>query len=176
MSYGTQVGGGTGGRTGKVRMSLNSMAISGMCPTPTASTGGPCKNLKPGGQVTLQTAVAMWPTPRAQDAKHMAATPKELMRETRHDLLHVRVAREDALMSMWPTPQAHDAQKGYAQRMDRASTKAGCRNLNDQVLVAERQASGHLNPDWVSLMMGFPPHWTKLTTRGKTDGKPEHQE
>ena len=49
-----------------------------------------------------------WPTPRAQDSKHGAATEWEL--NTDHagtrDSLRVQVVKQ-----MWPTPQAFDAQR-----------------------------------------------------------------
>lgn len=39
------------------------------------------------------------------------------------------------LSKTWPTPQAHDAAKGNANRVGRFGTKAGGRNLNDEVML-----------------------------------------
>jgi len=46
-----------------------------------------------------ETAYGLWPTARAQDAKHAAATAYELSRNPSLDLLHVKATR-----SLWPTP------------------------------------------------------------------------
>jgi site-specific DNA-cytosine methylase len=35
----------------------------------------------------------------------------------------------------WPTPQAHDVHQGKAERVDRFGTKAGARNLTDDVML-----------------------------------------
>lgn len=73
-SYGSNRGG-AAGRTGKVRLSLQSMARTGL-----------------------------WPTPRAQDGKHGRASDYELARDVNKDLLHVRIARHGdrgPLNPMW---------------------------------------------------------------------------
>jgi hypothetical protein len=71
-SYGNNQGG-AAGRTGKVRPSLQSMALHGLWPTPRASDGaknirtlaGARKEMARGHGVDLASAVQLWPTPTA---------------------------------------------------------------------------------------------------------------
>ena len=56
-------------------------------------------SMRPIGEIDC----GLWPTARAQDAKHAAATAYELSRNPSLDLLHVKVTR-----SLWPTPTAVD--------------------------------------------------------------------
>lgn len=51
--------------------------------------------------INLQDAVRLWPTPKAQDAKHGAATEWELQNNRENHHLHVAVAK-----LMFPTPRA----------------------------------------------------------------------
>jgi hypothetical protein len=50
-----------------------------------------------------EIACGLWPTARAQDAKHGAATEYELNRKPSLDLRHVSATR-----AMWPTPRANE--------------------------------------------------------------------
>jgi len=60
------------------------MAKHDMWPTPKASAAGPdfAKMTRSGTGISLQTAVAMWPTPTAQDAKNNGA-PSQMERNTK---------------------------------------------------------------------------------------------
>lgn len=68
QSYGTNQGG-SAGRTGPLRPSLQTMALRNLWPTPLAtdgSKGGP--NQRGGkGDLRLASAVHLWPTPAARD-------------------------------------------------------------------------------------------------------------
>jgi hypothetical protein len=75
-------------------------------------------------QVTLNRAVRLFPTPRAQDAKHGEATDNELAREKGMDLLHVRLKREGP----WPTPMASSnrtSQKAQTGRPTAGPSRGG---------------------------------------------------
>ena len=122
------------------------------------------------------TASSSWPTPKAQDAKHAAATDWELARDPSLDLLHVAVTRslwptpkgsaanygrprendrgdlQAAVLSHWPTPQARDHRTGEAHRVGDPARHGGW-NLNDWI-------GGQLNPRWVEWLMGYPDGWT----------------
>lgn len=160
------------------------VARQAMWPTPTVSVeGGPCHNLKPGGQVTLQTAVAMWPTPTTLSGGNSVPQGSQWVGKTTAYTPSGRktsVSLESAVRQ-WPTPQAHDAQKGNPARVGRYGTRHGGRNLNDEVamwptpLATEDMSSsgpnaasgtiqsGLLNPMWVeSYLMGYPIGWTAL--------------
>lgn len=153
-------------------------------PTPSAtaygsSGNGSGNNTTSRGRPSLETmaARAMWPTPRAQDAKHSTPTDYELNRDAAKDLLHVRVAR------VWPTPRATDGSHG-----GRVTPRKGREGGNLIEAVSARtiwptptardagrgagwdepgrplseRVGGALNPTWVEWLMGFPPGWTDL--------------
>jgi len=134
---------------------------SGLWRTPTATEYFPPlkniseidpKKMEKRGKHSLATQVnhpQMWPTPRAQDAKHGAATEWEL--NTDHagtrDSLRVQVEHR----KHWPTPTAQDAKNnGGPSQMHRNS------------LPLNAEAGGSLNPAWVEWLMGYPTGWTDL--------------
>lgn len=72
----------------------------------------------------------LWPTARAQDAKHATATDWELNRSPSLDLLHVAATR-----ALWPTPTSRDHFPPHTPEYI-AAKKAqghGMSNLNDTV-------------------------------------------
>jgi hypothetical protein len=187
------------------------MASKGYWPTPRVPNGGqglPADAVltsktaayTPDGKkltVSLPAAVKMWPTPRAQDSKHAAATPYELSRAPVVDLLHVRVARAQ----MWPTPRATDGTRGEAglwelqrkPKQDRLNVRVAREQIwptptatdatkggpnqryssGGTALTASVCKTGQvLNPAWVELLMGFPLGWTRIP--GEKDGKTAH--
>jgi len=131
----------------------------------------------------------LWPTPRAQEAKHGAATQWEL--NTDHagtrDSLRVQVVKR-----MWPTPIANDAQKrgnfdpirsyGLAGAVKlwptpNASDNRDRGNMSDPAIqrriekgkqiglsmaVKDGTQAGSLNPTWVEWLMNWPMGWTSL--------------
>jgi DNA (cytosine-5)-methyltransferase 1 len=97
----------------------------------------------------LADAVALWPTPRSQDAKHGSCTDYELSRDKGKDLLHVAVER----MRTWPTPVASMTKENQNPRTP------GTKGSQTTLAI---EAGGSLNPTWVEWLMGWPLGWTDL--------------
>jgi len=100
-----------------------------------------------------------WPTPRAQDSKHGAATEWELT--TDHagtkDSLRVHVAKR----GMWPTPRANNAMAEDVSTIRERGVDKG--RLEERVAQHEEaKGGGQLNPNWVEWLMGWPIGWTDL--------------
>lgn len=141
-SYGSNQGG-TAGRTGPVRPSLETMARQGMWPTPTVSesTGAGQAPQKQGG-MNLRTAVELFPTPtnsmitlaEMNQARFAGNGGKRPPYETAKD---------------WATPTTRDHRSGKASE---ATTARNSRPLSEQV-------GGSLNPTWVCWLMGWPLNW-----------------
>ena len=105
--------------------------------------------------LTSGTESGSWPTPRAQDSKHGAATEWEL--NTDHagtkDSLRVQVVKR-----LWPTPTAGNHKSGG--RMDEwggSGARASIAHL------PKEERCGKLNPSWVEWLMGWPIGWTDLS-------------
>jgi hypothetical protein len=92
---------------------------SGLLPTPRATDGDKGSRTKTGAEKEyargknkdLGMFVAMWPTPRAQEAKHGKPTDWEMQTDhegTKHSL-RVQVAKRD---KNWPTPTANEDAAG----------------------------------------------------------------
>jgi len=103
----------------------------------------------------------LWPTPRAQEAKHGAPTAWEMTTDhagTR-DSLRVQVNKRE----FWPTPNASDnrdrgcMEDTSVQRRLRIGKQVGL-----STVVKETRQSGTLNPTWVEWLMGFPLGHTDL--------------
>lgn len=89
----------------------------GMWPTPKGSPSGPdyARAGRDGsGGDDLATAVARetFPTPKAQDAKHGAATEWELRQNGKPQQLHVEIAKRET----FPTPRVEDGECAGAHR------------------------------------------------------------
>ena len=149
---------------------LTSGTGSGLLPTPRATDGdkgtrtlkGSRKEWERGKNKDLAMVAKMWPTPRAQDSKHGAATEWEL--NTDHagtkDSLRVQVVKR-----LWPTPAARDY-KGSNSREHCAVNGTGRKHM-DQLANAvaypdlhlgteqQEQTGGQLNPDWVEWLQGW---------------------
>lgn len=171
-----------------------------MWPTPTTPSGGasvvadaqwtgPTTAYTADGtklHVTLSKAVQRWPTPRATDSAHAAATAWELARHPNKDLLHARVARAE----MWPTPNTgaggQNAPEGsrWVGRTT-AYTPAGRKTAaglpaavkHGSILTATAVTEGNPSPTgrrlsaaWVTLLMGLPAGWTCIP--GERGGRP----
>jgi hypothetical protein len=98
-----------------------------------------------------------WPTPDCQNHRDGSKlrTPNPGRKQgTRHGMsLHHAVAR-------WPSPRASDGDKGI--RTPEGAQRELERGRNIDLCVAV--GGGHLNPDWVEWLMGFPPRWTAIDT------------
>ena len=103
------------------------------------------------GEVVRET---MWPTPVTTDAK----SSRRATAKTEEWESHEGVTLLDAVM-MWPTPTAtpygtrnngnpHDHRSEYATK--------GAPSLET---IAAKEG-GHLNPEWVEALMGFPIGWS----------------
>lgn len=140
-------------------------------PTPTAS-----EHTGPGhaaqGEVNLRTAVAMWPTPKANDAEKRgnfdATNPRNGL---------------PAAVKLCPTPLATDGSKGgpnqkggkgdlrlasaVHQFPTPTATNTKAHHMRGADNGKEREArsygaTGQLNPTWVEKLMGWPEDWTSL--------------
>ena len=65
---------------------------------------------------------------------------------------------------LWPTPTAHNAKE----------TNAPSETLRNEATLASR-VGGHLNPDWVELLMGWPKGWSSLQPIDRSEFNDWHQ-
>ena len=88
----------------------------------------------------------LWPTPRAMTIsnKMERLTPEGRMSADGKQRFGLNL--QDAV-KMWPTPQHQDHKPGPNQHQDSLGRRA-------------RRAGGHLNPQWVEWLMGYPIGWT----------------
>ncbi len=151
-----------------------------MWPTPKAALRGDCPAERRRRSPDLESAVKMYNTPTAQDAKNSTLPESQI---TRDSLVG------DVMRGMFATPQARDFRTGQASRWEDKEHRS--RNLNDQIAmfptsttdsanerkkeynqggtpltayVHQEGNSGQLNPDWVEWLMGFPIGWTAIGT------------
>lgn len=143
----------------------------GLWPTPTASEHTGPGHAAQGG-LNLRTAVAMWPTPKANDAEKRgnfdATNPRNGL---------------PAAVRLWPTPLATDGSKGgpnqkggkgdlrlasaVHQFPTPTATNTKAHHMRGADNGKEREArsygaTGQLNPTWVEWLMGWPLGWTDL--------------
>lgn len=107
---------------------------------------------KKGSQISLSTAVRLWPTPSASDCGRTAINPILTSNGTirhRNKKGGQSYARLDAVAAMFPTPTARCSQSPCEHG-------EGGQDLATSV-------GGQLNPAWVEWLMGFPPGWTDLS-------------
>jgi len=143
-----------------------------------------------------------WPTPNTMDSLPARSNIRKINnsrdgRKNRQVLSNLREAVVDPLYNqLWPTPVAHGDRAvnykqggtslGYAARMwptpTASENKAGTNpNGKMQKMLGNHPevrntGQGTLNPEWVSLLMGYPKGWTCLDD-GQTDpGKTESLE
>jgi hypothetical protein len=171
QTYGTNQGG-SAGRVGPVRPSLEAAARD--WPTPTASDNGSPTRFSDGEKLS---GAACWPTPKAQDGDGRGAQAKH-GKGRRSNLIDAEAAERS-----WPTPTSADAIRGpFATEEMRTKDGRGAQ-LPDAVnwptptgsdstggqrppekVPANRQGAqglkeitkGLLNPRWVEALMGWP--------------------
>lgn len=154
---------------------LRSEKESGFWPTPRSSDGNGAAIHGDGG-LDLRTAAGMWPTSRANK---QSGRDREDFSPSLHNAVRMwptvrasdgekggpnqRGNKGDAMLPAaihsWETPTARDYRTGDKPEHRRARnvTQKHTPMLNDQA------APGlQLNPDWVELLMGWPPGWTHL--------------
>jgi hypothetical protein len=135
----------------------------------------------------LQTAVALWPTPRSCSAMAATITPETAHAANRFPNLETVVGRR-----IWPTPTKSDGMGGPGTSENRmggenlrtavkmwptpqASDNRDRGNLGMPAILRRQEkgkqiglgqsvsdTSGALNPDWVEWLMGWPIGWTDL--------------
>jgi len=196
-SYGSNQGG-SAGRVGPVRLSLQTMATRAVWPTPVSADCGRGSGTYARGNLTLTGAVK-WQTPTAQDASRDRHNQRDgsvtlsLLGQARlwptptaslgakGGLVKPSNARvrgnlaEGLSLRTWPTPQARDGDEkrgmpspGLAKRR----LNAGKSNLEDAISASGPATQPRaLNPDWVELLMGWPRSWTMVPPPGQMDGK-----
>lgn len=108
-----------------------------------------------------------WPTPLKFMA-NMKITEKIAMHRFRN--LEVILAR-----GIWPTPQKFDGQMNknlewYEERVKinpqaQKNIQVECQRYSTPDL--REQNGQHINPEWVEMLMGFPPGWTLLDIDGQ---------
>lgn len=98
----------------------------------------------------LSSAVAMWPTPITQDAKHSAISPAQ----SGKGLLTNAVLES----KLWPTPDCNNHRDGTNLRKDNNLASGGMHGVSLHHAVP----NGTLSPDWVEILMGFPIGWTDI--------------
>ena len=126
---------------------LTDATASGLWPTPAKADGERGSLMYQGEHnPTLLGAVKMWPTPCAEDAKNVPYQKGD--HGVRYPMLLGAVAPE----RMWPTPKSSVSGPDYARREREGS---GADDLATAI-------GGQLNPDWVSVLMGYPPDWTEV--------------
>lgn len=180
--YGTSNNGCPGdGRTEyrlKGKPSLETMARKQLWPTPTSSEHTGAGRAAQGG-VNLRTAVAMFPTPTAGDAK--ASGSRNVPGSQAHAGTSLTdFVRQDGGTGRWKTPMAADS-RGSSGRMLPGKQM----QLVDQVRMLPspaardyrsgkgRQDNGHtpqlpevmggqLNPEFVEWLLGYPRGWTEI--------------
>jgi hypothetical protein len=101
-------------------------------------------------------AVRSWPTPTSRDWKDTGRL-EMLARFAYKGKLACSVAASytakmpDELRKRWPTPTVQDAENN-----------GGPSQYQRNSLPLNAEVGGALNPEWVELLMGFPPGWTEL--------------
>lgn len=165
-SYGTQQGG-SAGRVGPVRESLETMARRGTWPTPTVgdskasgSAGYSTESGRHSG-TTLTDAAVRWPTPRSTDGSHGGRVTPQKGREG-GTIIEAVSART------WATPSTRDWKDTPGMARTGTNPDGTERSREDQ-LARQVFAGGtttqptkglSLNPSWVEWLMGWPIGWT----------------
>lgn len=113
-------------------------------PTPTQNGNYNRPGISRTSGMGLASAVKMYNTPTAQDAKNSTLPQSQIKRDS---------LVGDVMREMFATPQARDYRTGQESRWEDKERRS--RNLNDQ-------CGGQLNPYWVEWLMGFPVGWTEI--------------
>jgi len=139
---------------------LTDATASGLWPTPAKADGERGSLMYQGEHnPTLLGAVKMWPTPCAEDAKNVPYQKGD--HGVRYPMLLGAVAPE----RMWPTSSTviggpHGLDGGSWNRQKLKSL------VGEEV--GRQMASGSLNPQWVSWLMGYPVTWCDLPGESRT--------
>jgi len=161
--YGSNQGG-SAGRVGPTRLSLDSMAAQGLWLTPTAADSRRSSGTYARGSLTLSGAVRTWPTPTPTAGDSRASGGRNTTAAKPGSRTHAGTSLTDAVVRQsWPTPTARngDPKRGMpSAELAQRRLDDGKRNLEDAIAVSGAGATGALNPRWVEWLMGFPDEWT----------------
>lgn len=122
-------------------------------PTPKAHMRGDCPAERRRRSPDLPSAVKMYNTPTAQDAKNSALPRSQINRDS---------LVGDVMRELFPTPSTGAAMCGgsgsYRQleKLEEPGVITGDERRN-----MSAGNGGQLNPEWVEWLMGFPPGWTE---------------
>jgi hypothetical protein len=110
-------------------------------------------------QKGLTQIARMWPTPQARD--HFPPHTPEYIAEKKAQGHGMRNLNDE--VNLWPTPTARDWKDG---------TAASCANVPTNGLQSHgiNVVEGSLNPEWVGILMGYPPNWTDLSEADPNSG------
>lgn len=115
--------------------------------------------------VSLQHAVAMWPTPSASDCGRTSCNPHMTRNGTiRHIGKNGRqsCARLNQVAALFPTPKERDYKDSTSlppSRQEQCHRDSLAQRIGRE---EPRLSGGTLNPAWVEWLMGFPIGWTDL--------------
>jgi hypothetical protein len=112
--------------------------------------------------MTINDAVKMWPTPKANNPGMSAKTSGRDVTKSTHLTTQVAIAEgmiDLATGRMWPTPTSiSPAKNGYNE----AGNSCGLVAIRKRISGEDSQATGQLSPIFVEWLMGFPLGWTDL--------------
>lgn len=136
VDYGSNQGG-SSGRTGKVRPSLQTMARQGR-----------------------------WPTPTVGDSRSSGSRNTENSKANHGVSLTDAVRQDGGRGRLWPTPAAHEGRLGYQDRTSgkkgtQVSLSTSVMNSEGRK-PGQEWNGGQLNPEWVEWLMGYPTGFTDL--------------
>jgi hypothetical protein len=107
-------------------------------------------------QVIYPKPQQMWPTPRGS----AAMSEKTETVKKRVDKRGFLGAKLEERVAMWPTPKsAKGMHFKLTENMEKLHHK---KYLETEVAYRDKPRGGHLNPEWVEWLMGFPIKWTDL--------------
>jgi hypothetical protein len=145
---------------------------AGLWPTPTQDSATERRKRYAQGGMPLTAAVAMWPTPKANDAKKggnfdvtnprngLPAAVKSLANSADTDstlIFSENTAAQTAKAKVWPTPTVNDSKNCTLPR-----SQINHDNIPGALLRDGEASGGQLNPTWVEWLMGWPLGWTDL--------------
>ena len=133
---------------------MNIQTAVKMWPTPRANDAEKRGNVSVDPRNGLPGAVKLWPTPAAQDAKNSTFPPSQYDRDTIPGAV---------MRSLWPTPTASQDWKPIRPLAPSEANGSHGTMLVGAVGHQEPQnVGGQLNPEWVEALMCFPIGWTDV--------------
>ena len=138
------------GRMAQIGLSQQ-VRLREMWPTPTKSCGTGASEHGTGG-LNIQTAVKLWPTPRAHEVGDYTRD---------HGQKGMERPTLTGAVKLWPTPRLRGlcGGTGHLQMLQaKLGDEEGRKFFN----------GGQLNPTWVEWLMGYPLAWTDLRAESVT--------